>query len=156
MDPKRKSLNSAPTLMVSTMWTEQMANLRTTGRLSVLAVVLIAVAMAASPLAFWLSGFGGLLACALSAVFIWFASAVASALGHFAHGPNQALTSLLISMLVRMAIPLVACMVALASGSQLVGSGFVFYVLGFYLIALPIDTIFAVVSSPKTHLSSRS
>lgn len=104
-----------------------MAHLQTTSRLAVLAAVLIAATIFVSPLAYWLSGFGGVVACAFAAVVIWFASAVATGLGHFARGPNQALTNLLISMLVRMALPLVACVAALASGSQLASSGFVFY-----------------------------
>ena len=66
------------------------------------------------------------------------------ALGQLSHGPNQALTNLLMSMLIRMAIPLAACLLALLTGSRLAEAGFVFYVLGFYLAALSIDTAFVV------------
>ena len=44
-------------------------------------------------------------------------------------------------------LALVACMVVLLSSQRLTTSGFVFYVLAFYLVALPIDTIMAVMKT---------
>jgi hypothetical protein len=51
-----------------------------------------------------------------------------------------------------MAFPLIACATAYFSGSRLADAGFVYFVLAFYLIVLPLETLFSVlrVQPPRT------
>ena len=57
---------------------------------------------------------------------------------------------LVAGMILRMAIPLAACVVVQLSGGPLAAAGFVFYVMGFYLVALPIDTLMSVAGLTPT------
>ena len=140
--------------MLNSALNQRISRLKTTGRIALLALFLAAVVLAVSPLAFFLSQSGGIAAAALAAVFVWFASALGMALGQMVRGPNQAMYNLLISMIVRMSVPLVACFLAYLSGSQLAKDGFAFYVAAFYLLALPVDTLFAVVRPADQQLTS--
>ncbi|HZZ27180.1 MAG TPA: hypothetical protein VFE46_04165, partial [Pirellulales bacterium] len=93
----------------------------------------------------------GVLAEFTAGIVVWCASAMGMLFGEFIHGPNAALTKLLFGMVIRMVVPLAACLMVLLAQSRLASAGFVFYVLLFYLTALPIDTTLAVVrcSGPR-------
>jgi hypothetical protein len=138
-------------MTVTSALKQRMANSGTAGRIALLALLLAAVSVLVLPAAYAWGGFNGLIAAAVAAAVVSFASALGMAMGQLSHGPSQAFTNLLISMLVRMAIPLAACLLVLLTSSRLAEAGFVFYVLGYYLAALPIDTAFAVLgqSNPK-------
>ena len=132
-------------------WKTRLARLGILGRCILLALVLgIALAVAA-PLGFFLHGADGAWAAVAAALVVWISSTAALALGElFQGGPNAALFKLLFGMTLRMALPLAACMVVHLSASSLDTAGFVFYVLGFYLLALPIDTVLSVTAiAPK-------
>jgi hypothetical protein len=81
---------------------------------------------------------------------VWFASAAGILIGELFHGPSEALLKLVAGMFLRMAIPLAACVVVQLSGGPLAAAGFVFYVMEFYFVALPIDTLMAVSGTTKT------
>ena len=139
--------------MLNSALNQRISRLKTTGCIALLALILAAIVAVVSPLAFLLGRSGGVAAAALAATVVWFASSLGMTLGQMVRGPNQAMFNLLISMIVRMTIPLVACFLAYLSGSQLARDGFAFYVLVFYLLALPVDTIFAVVPPANQHLT---
>ena len=86
----------------------------------VLLVVVLAAGVAA--LVCWAGAIGGMLTSQ------WF------------RGPQHLLAGVLSGMAFRMALPLAVCMVAFVRGGTLVESGFVFYVLAFYLMTLAVDT----------------
>ncbi len=85
---------------------------------------------------------------AWAAVAAAFTVLVASVLSLFAAGAFQsrqeALWALLFSMGLRMSIPMAACLVVLMVGGPLATGGFVFFVLAFYLVALPVETLLAM------------
>lgn len=140
--------------MQTSRWKERLASLGIAGRCLLLAVALgIAVALVL-PLAISLAGTAGAWAALSAALLIWIASAVSLAMGELFPGPgaNAALMKMLFGMSIRMALPLAVCMLAQLqfSNSPLMSAGFVFYVLGFYLVALPIDTFLSVTGiAPK-------
>jgi len=103
------------------------------------ALVLMALCLAAMPLAHSISGADGVWSALAAAIVVWLASVAGMAIGELFSGTSMAATKLLAGMVIRMAIPLVACLMALVGGERLAGSGFVFYVLFFYLVALPIE-----------------
>jgi hypothetical protein len=141
-------------MTVTSALKQRMANSGTAGRIALLALLLAAVSVVVLPAAYAWGGFNGLLAAAVATVVVWLASALGMALGQLSHGPNQALTNLLMSMLIRMAIPLAACLLVLLTSSRLAEAGFVFYILGFYLAALPIDTAFAVLKQANPRVAN--
>ena len=59
-------------------------------------------------------------------------------------GANQALTNLLFGMVLRIGVPLAACVLVYARAGSLASGGFAFFVLGFYFVALPTDTALLV------------
>ena len=135
-------------MIVSPALKDRLTGLGIVGRFVLLAFVMFVALVVALPLAFSLSGpMGGWTAFAAAAI-VWFASAVGMLIGEmfngFLRGANEALVKLLLGMMIRMAIPLAACMIVHLSNGPLAAAGFVFYVLGFYLVALPIDTFMSV------------
>jgi hypothetical protein len=52
--------------------------------------------------------------------------------------------ALMCSMGLRMSIPMAACLIVLAVGGPLASGGFVYFVLAFYLVALPVETLLAM------------
>ena len=96
----------------------------------------------------------GLRACAAAtaaAAVVWGSSALALAVGELLQRTGQALASVLLSMMVRISLPLAACVIVYANGGVLAEAGFAVFILIFYLVALPLDTLLAVahVHSPK-------
>ncbi|HTQ38174.1 MAG TPA: hypothetical protein VMJ32_04050 [Pirellulales bacterium] len=123
---------------------QRIAELSLAHRLALSALVLAAICLATLPLALTLSGADGLWADGSAAAVVWGASAAGMAIGELLHDSNAAFTKLLIGMIIRMIVPLSACLVALLSKSRLADAGFVFYILVFYLAELPVDTLLAV------------
>ncbi len=60
------------------------------------------------------------------------------------------MASLLLGMAVRMFLPLAACVLVELNRGALSDAGFVHFVLAFYLIALPLDTLLAVTQIQPT------
>ena len=53
-------------------------------------------------------------------------------------------------MAVRMLLPLAACVLVQLNPGTLSDAGFVYFVLGFYLITLPLDTMLTVIQIQPT------
>jgi len=114
------------------------------GRSACLALVLAVALAVALPVSIWTVGPSGMWAAVLAAVVVWLASAAGTAIGELASGPGEALIKMLVGMAIRMALPLATCVVVELSRGPLSAAGFVYFVLGFYLVALPIETVLAV------------
>ena len=116
-----------------------------------LAATLVVALCVTVPLAITLGGTFGALAALAAALIVCVASILGLVLGELFRGPNEALMKLVFGMTVRMSLPLGACMVVCLNGGPLAAAGFVYYVLGFYLVALPIDTLLSVAAvAPKS------
>ncbi|HEY2762001.1 MAG TPA: hypothetical protein VGI75_14690 [Pirellulales bacterium] len=111
---------------------------------ALMAVALVGLWIVSLPVAISLSGQNGFNAGLLAAVVVWFASAAGMAIGECFYGRHEAILKLLFGMSIRMLIPLVGCLIVLMASPRLAGAGFVFYVLAFYLAALPIETFISL------------
>jgi hypothetical protein len=122
----------------------RLAQLQPLGKCATLAIALLAALLVAVPVGLALNGAWG----AWAAVAAAFTVLVASVLSLFAAGAFQsrqeALWALLFSMGLRMSIPMAACLVVLMVGGPLATGGFVFFVLAFYRVALPVETLLAM------------
>ena len=122
----------------------RLAQLQPLGKCATLSIALIAALAVAAPIGFALSGAWGAGAAVVAAITVL----VASVLSLFAAGAFQsrqeALWALLLSMGLRMSIPMAACLVVLLVGGPLAKGGFVFFVLAFYLVVLPVETLLAL------------
>lgn len=101
-----------------------------------------AFAVLAGPV-YWMAGAGGLIAAGVAAVACALSSVGAAAAALPLAGNPFAATVL--TMMLRMALPLVFLVVVVASQpSPLLDAGLAFYLIGFYLVALAADTHYAV------------
>lgn len=122
-----------------------LARLGPLGRFLLLALTLsVALAIVLS-VAFALEGLPGCYSAIVAAVVVWVSSALGLAIGDVLRRSGQTWASLLFGMAVRMLLPLAACVLVQLNVGALADAGFVYFVLAFYLIALPLDTLLAVV-----------
>src|SRR5262245_46177155 len=126
---------------------QRIAEMGTAWQAVMMAIVFCAIWLASLPVAITLSGSDGGLAALFATVVVWFASAMGLLIGECCYGPSKSVSRLLAGMVVRMLIPLVACMAVLLTSQRMTSAGFEFYVLIFYLLALPIDTAIAVIKT---------
>ena len=139
--------------MANLILKQRIAQLGLPGRSALLFLVFAALWILSIPVALVVSGPISVFTSLAAAAVVGFASILGMAFGEMFHGPNEAITKLLFGMIIRMAIPLVACLLVLATGSPLMNTGFVFYVLAFYMAALPIDTMLSLAQQPNQKLA---
>lgn len=133
--------------MLTLSFKQRIAELGLAGRAALLLMLFAGLWLLSLPLAICTAGSSGVLAAFCGAMVVWFASAAGLAIGEMFYGTHQAILKLLFGMVIRMFIPLLACLGVLLTIPQLASAGFVFYVLGFYLLALPVDTVLAVLQT---------
>ena len=86
----------------------------------------------------------------IAAAVVFVSSASGLAISDWLRQSGQAMSSLLFGMAVRMLPPLAACVLVQLNPGTLSDAGFVYFVLGFYLIALPLDTMLTVIQIQPT------
>ena len=123
---------------------DRLAQLQPLGRCTLLALVLIAALAVAVPFGIALRGTAGMWAAVAADATVLISSMIALLAAEFFHRPSDALWGMLFGMGIRMSLPLAACMFVYLSVSSLAAAGFVFFVLGFYFVALPVDTLLAI------------
>jgi hypothetical protein len=109
-----------------------------------LALIILLALIVAVPVGLTLAGPSGAWAAAVAALTVLFASCISIFAGSLFQSREAAMWRLLASMGLRMSIPMVACFLVLLIGGPLAAGGFVYFVLVFYLAALPVDTLLAV------------
>lgn len=124
---------------------DRLARLGPFGRFVLLALTLTVALAVVLPVSFSWVGMGACRAGIVAAMVVWFSSALALGIGDWLRGRGQVMASLLLGMAVRMLLPLAACVLVQLNGGALADAGFVYFVLTFYLIALPLDTLLAIV-----------
>ncbi len=102
------------------------------------------------PISFHLAGSSGLLASALAAGLCALCYALAALVGSVLDEPDQLIARVLLSMLIRMGVPLAFCFVLYFRPGPLTQAGFVYYLLAFYMAGLLVDTLFSVVQLNRT------
>jgi len=123
---------------------ERLTQLGPVGHSVCLAFVLLVALVVTLPIPMLANGSAGVWAAVLAGLVVWLASAAGIALGALVSGPGEAMVRMLIAMSIRMALPLTACVVVELTRGTLSAAGFVYFVLGFYLVALTVDTLLAV------------
>ncbi len=106
------------------------------------AVLLLALWIAwlvVAPVSFWLHGSLGLAAAALAAVVCLAAAAAALAIGELSGLSAGSIVGLLSAMAMRTGVPLMFVMLIQLHGGVLKGTGLVYYVVLFYLLALGVE-----------------
>jgi hypothetical protein len=97
-----------------------------------------------APLVFALQGQDGLVAAGIAALVCAAATISAQFTAIWLAGAGQPFHATLIAMLLRMAPPLVFCMAIGFRRGPLTDAGAVFYVIGFYMVTLAVDTWLSV------------
>jgi len=126
---------------------QRIAVMGTAGQAATMGLLLSMLWLASLPVAMTLSGSDGALSALFAAAVVWMASTMGLVIGEFCYGPSKSVSRLLAGMVVRMLAPLIACMIVLLSSQRLTTSGFVFYVLVFYLVALLIETAMSFIKT---------
>ncbi len=109
------------------------------GALAILAVVILV-----GSVAYWQHQLQGLLAAATALFICGLGIASARLVGLFLSGPVAVNYRMLFGMFIRMAVPLLLCMVLVFEGSPLLQLGFVYYLLVFYQLSLAVDICWSV------------
>src|SRR5689334_10712914 len=115
---------------------DRLVHLKPMGQCALLALVVGVALVIVTPLGFWLGGVRSIGAAAAAAGVVWIASALATIVADLVRRPADVLTSFLLGMLIRMSLPLAACVIVYLKGGELFAGGFVYFVLAFYLIVL--------------------
>jgi hypothetical protein len=129
---------------VSWLAKDRLSELRPMRRIGMLALAITAALVIVLPVAFSFFGAMGITTALIAALIVWSSSAIASGVGELFCQGGQIIPGVLVAMFVRMAFPLVACATVYFSGSRLADSGFVYFVLAFYLTVLPLETWLSV------------
>ena len=111
------------------------------GALAILAVVILV-----GSVAYWQHQLQGLLAAATALFICGLGIALARLVGLFLSGPVAVNYRLLFGIFIRMAVPLLLCMVLVFEESPLLQLGFVYYLLVFYQLSLVVDVCWTVTS----------
>ena len=116
---------------------------------------LLACAVPIVPLAYYLCGPDGAGASGLALLICGAAGISGLVVSQQFRRPELVLYQVFLHVLFRMGLPLAACVMVYLRGGGLVEAGFAYYVLGFYLVTLAVETMVAVISL-RDHPASTS
>lgn len=125
----------------------QAANLRKlslSGREALLTLALMLGFGIVAPWAYWHAGPMGLWAVALPAFVCLVCASGALAIADRCRGPWLALYGVLLGVAVQTGVPLVVAVIASLCLPALIGAGLIYYLMGFYLLALTTKTLLAL------------
>lgn len=125
----------------------QAANLRKLSlsrREGILALALVLGLGIVAPYAYWYAGPMGLWAATLPAVVCLGCTSVALAVASRCRGSWGALYGVLLGIGIQTGLPLVLAMVAALCSPALMDAGLIYYLMGFYLLALTTKTLLAL------------
>jgi hypothetical protein len=111
---------------------------------AVLAVSVAILLIPISVFAFYRTGWLGVAAAMVAALVCWLAATIALAIVVLFRGPKHGVSGILGSMLIRMALPLVAGTVLSRQGGPLAEAGVFGMIVVFYLFTLAIETLLSV------------
>jgi hypothetical protein len=128
---------------------DRLGRLGLAGRCVLMALAMLVALAIVGPLAALHSGTSGFPAAVVAAFVVWFAAAAANGASDLFASRGQSLVGILVGMSARMMFPLVVCMVVQLNGGKLSEAGFVYFVLAFYLVMLPLDTCLMILRMPR-------
>lgn len=109
-----------------------------------------------APLAYYLNGREGLLAAAVAAGICLFGSLGALAAMQPLKGPAMMFSGVVIGMFLRMAVPLIFCLIVYLQPSLLTRAGMVFYVIAFYMVTLTADAAITALRVTEETMPNRN
>lgn len=125
-------------------WLRHIASMGLTSRLIFMLAVSVVGYVTSIPFAWLTRGTQGFIASAI-ALAICLAGGLSSlVVGDLFRGCRQTLVPLLLPMLFRMGLPLGLCLWALYRGGTLANAGLAYYLVGFYLLMLVVDSVLTV------------
>jgi len=130
--------------IVNSSFRNRLSQLHPLGKCAALAAVLLAALIVAVPIGVLFIGGWGAWAAVAAAMTIFVASIISLFAAAAFQSRQEAMWALLFSMGLRMSIPMAACLIVLLFGGPLATGGFVYFVLAFYLVALPVETLLAM------------
>jgi hypothetical protein len=136
--------------MTSLRLVSQLQRMSFAGRAGLLAGSIALAFCLAAPVALYARGWVGLGAAAAAAMLCLVPGLIALGVGELFRGPDSALFNLLAGTMIRMGVPLAACVVIYMVGGPLVDGGLAFYLLAFYPVMLLIETLL-LAAQAETH-----
>ena len=115
-------------------------------RLATAGLVALTVVIPVGLFAYWQHQTPGLVATILALLTCGIGIVAARLVGMLLSGPAATNYRMLFGMLIRMAVPLLLCMVLVLQESPLLQYGFVYYLLVFYQLTLVVDVCWTVTS----------
>ena len=101
------------------------------------------MALVVLPIAYSQAGLNGILAASLAGVLCWVCGAAGLGVVQVFSEPDQVFLQLFFGMIVRMGVPLAACLAFYVIRGPLYDAGIPFYLMAFYAVTLFLDTYFA-------------
>jgi hypothetical protein len=89
-----------------------------------------------------------MVAAGVAATFCLLGGALALVAGDIVRGADRALHQMLIGTALRMAVPLGLCVSVYWRGGPLVDAGLAYYLIGFYLVMLTLETVLMLPAGP--------
>jgi hypothetical protein len=127
---------------------DSLATLGLGAHATLLAGVLLVAVAAAAPIALAASGLPGLVAALVAAAVCLVGAELALALAALFHGPAAAMYALAVGMLARTVVPMLLGVTLHLAVPELAAAGMIFYLLGFYFVALAAETALLVARIP--------
>jgi len=133
-----KHNDNSATGIARTEWQGVLAHVMILAMTVLLGMVLI------GPLATWMRGTAGFWSAGAAGATCLAATVGAALIGRLLCRLSNPVSGVLAGMLLRMALPLAACMIVQSMGGFLAHAGFVYWILLFYLPVLAVETVIAV------------
>lgn len=125
-------------------WVTRLGSWTLPSRAALLSGTLALFYALAAPLAWRLHGGMGLIAAGLATVICLAACWLALVVTELMADNAQPAVPLLVGMMIRMSLPLIACLLVTQRQPQLTDAGFAWYLIGAFLIGLLLETVLAV------------
>jgi hypothetical protein len=134
---------------------DRLSRLGLAGRCVLLALAMLVALLIVGPIAASLGGTSSFSAAIVAATVVWVAAAAGAGSAELFELRGQSLAGVLVGMSMRMMFPLIVCLVVQLNRGKLAESGFVYCVLAFYLVMLPLDTALTLLRAQKRAAASR-
>lgn len=132
----------------------QLRKLSLSGRETLLALACVLGYGIVAPLAFWRSGVVGLWAATVPAVVCWACASAALLIASRCQGPWGALYGVLLGIAIQTGVPVLLAMVVSLVAPAWMDAGMIYYLMGFYLLALTTKTLLAMSDvNPRTRVT---
>lgn len=123
---------------------DRLTNLGLLGRMVVLALIVLAALGIARPIGAMRFGGGAWVAATAAALTVFVASALSMTIAELARRALDPALATVGATMLRMGLSLAACLAVHFSGGALSAGGYVYFVLIFYLLVLPLETAWDV------------